>query len=59
MAILYPDGTGVPVSTQKKAAVQLLHHCAEDKQMYVSFERQKSQTYLSDESYYGNGWKAS
>lgn len=33
VAILYPDGSEVPVSTWKKAAVQLLLHCAEDEQM--------------------------
>lgn len=33
VAILYPDGSEVPVSTWKKAAAQILRHCAEDEQM--------------------------
>ena len=33
VAIVYPDGTEVPVPTWKKAAVQLLRHCAGDEQM--------------------------
>ena len=33
VAVVYPDGTEVPVPTWKKAAVYLLRHCAEDEQM--------------------------
>ncbi len=33
VAVLYPDGTEVSAATWKKAAVQLLQHCAEDELM--------------------------
>lgn len=33
ISLVYPDGTEVPASTWKKAAVCLLRHCAEDEQM--------------------------
>ncbi len=38
VAIVYPDGTEVPVPTWKKAAAQLLCHCAGEEQMHSRLE---------------------
>ncbi len=54
VAILYPDGMEAPVSTWKKAAVQLLRHCAEDEQMRGRLEEIRGKVFGRNRLLFGD-----